>query len=173
MNHLKETLHQIGRLKETKRSGWLRKGIVQAESVADHSFRCAVLALLFEERNDVDHKKLLIMALTHDLAESDSNVGDITPFDGVSTEEKHQREKTAMEKICQSLPGGEKIKQLWLEFEGGISKEADIVHQIDALEMIFQAQEYEAKYSINLSDFIETAKVKIQDPQLKNLLEQS
>lgn len=41
------------------------------------------------------------MTLIHDLAEC--IVGDITPFCGVSPEEKHRREDAAMEEICQLL----------------------------------------------------------------------
>jgi 5'-deoxynucleotidase YfbR-like HD superfamily hydrolase len=38
------------------------------------------------------------MAVVHDLAEA--IVGDITPHDGISKEEKHRREKEAIEKMC-------------------------------------------------------------------------
>ena len=42
------------------------------------------------------------MALVHDLAEC--IVGDITPFDGISKEEKSQREKEAMVQVTSCLP---------------------------------------------------------------------
>ena len=41
-------VHRIGRLKSVARSGWLHRGVPQetAESVADHSYRVAMMAWL-------------------------------------------------------------------------------------------------------------------------------
>lgn len=82
------------------------------------------------------------MALVHDLAES--IVGDLTPYCGVSAEEKRTREREAMRSIISSLPSsgrplsecplcsspdgstrpplcevGEEILSLWEEYEEG------------------------------------------------------
>lgn len=73
-----------------KRTGWLKAGVPRVESVADHSYRAALLALVLPE-SGVDRVRCMKMALVHDLAES--IVGDITPSCGVSTDEKHRREE--------------------------------------------------------------------------------
>jgi putative hydrolase of HD superfamily len=39
-------ISEAGMLKRVKRSGWSVLGIVNAESVAEHSFRCAVINML-------------------------------------------------------------------------------------------------------------------------------
>lgn len=80
-------------LKLNKRMGWVRCGISEPESVADHQYRMSLFALTATCTN-LDTNKLMRLSLVHDLAES--IVGDITPHDGVSPEEKHRREAAAI-----------------------------------------------------------------------------
>lgn len=85
-----ELMHLVERLKLQKRTGWVREGCRDPESIADHMYRMAVMALLSEEDEELDVAKCVQMAVVHDLAEAE--VGDITPFDGISKEEKQARE---------------------------------------------------------------------------------
>ena len=62
------------------------------------------------------------MALIHDMAES--LVGDITPVDPVSKEEKSRRESETMDYICDNLLGkfngglnGKDVRAIWQEYE--------------------------------------------------------
>ena len=78
------------------------------------------------------------MALVHDLAEA--VVGDITPNDGVSDEEKAAMEREAMGTMTAALGArGEALMALWEEYEAGESAEARLVKDMDKLEMIAQA----------------------------------
>ncbi|KAB1204792.1 HD domain-containing protein 2 [Morella rubra] len=84
------------------------------------------------------------MAIVHDIAEA--VVGDITPSDGVSKAEKSRREQEALDHMCKLLGGGsraQEIGELWLEYEENSSPEAKIVKDLDKVEMILQASEYE------------------------------
>ncbi|MBL8966171.1 MAG: HD domain-containing protein, partial [Spirochaetaceae bacterium] len=61
-------------LKRLFRQGWLKRGLPEAacESVADHSFGTAILALLLAGRpphEGVDREKAVRMALVHELCE--------------------------------------------------------------------------------------------------------
>lgn len=114
----------------------------------------------------IDAHKLLQMVLIHDIAESDPAVGDITPFDGVTPQEKHVREEAAMKRICSVLPHGDTLLSLWVEYEAGLTEEAKIAHQIDAVEMALQAREYEDTYHMDLSEFIDYARKRVSDPRL-------
>jgi putative hydrolase of HD superfamily len=95
----------------------------------------------------IDTIKCLKMALVHDLAEA--QVGDITPHCGVSDQDKHTREEQAMMRMTKTLEGssmglaGCEIVDLWQEYEEGTSMEAKLVKDMDKLEMILQALEYE------------------------------
>lgn len=170
MPNLRSALAQISRLKHLPRAGWVRRGVAQPESVAGHLHRMAILALI-SERPGLDRDKLVRMVLVHDLAESDPSVGDITPFDGVSKEEKARREGEAISKLCRDLPHGNALFALFQEYEDNATPEAKFAHQLDALEMGLQAREYEAAQGIDLSEFVVSAKKKISDPELLALLE--
>jgi putative hydrolase of HD superfamily len=95
----------------------------------------------------VDTNKCIQMALVHDLAEA--TVGDITPYCGVSDQDKHKLELEAMTKLTTDLLGtssslgAEMILSLWKEYEEGTTEEAKLVKDMDKLEMILQALEYE------------------------------
>jgi putative hydrolases of HD superfamily len=156
-------------LKTTPRTGWVRQEAgPNIESVADHSWRIALMgmvsSLVLSSRNSkprYDTNKCIKMALVHDLAEA--VVGDITPHCGVSDQDKHFQELTAITKMTRKLclkengdngtpvssssPNtqlvGDEILDLWREYEEGSTPEALLVKDMDKLEMILQALEYE------------------------------
>jgi len=87
MKEFIEFLHRVENLKTQKRKGWMIRGIKNPESIADHSYRMAIIALTLSKEEGLDQNKCVKMALAHDLAES--IVGDITPYDKISKEEKY------------------------------------------------------------------------------------
>jgi 5'-deoxynucleotidase YfbR-like HD superfamily hydrolase len=72
VNHedLLEFLRNAGDLKMIPRTGWVQAGIKEPESVADHSFRMTLLAMVLSDQMGLDTEKVVRMALIHDLAES-------------------------------------------------------------------------------------------------------
>ena len=153
-----------GRLKKTARTGWVRCGVRDYESVADHSWRMALMPLLFADAPDVDHVRCMKIGLVHDLAEA--LVGDITPHCGVSKEEKSRLEADAMQKISATMPGSTiaaEIVGLWEEYEAGRTREARLMKDLDKFEMIMQAEDYEEEQGVDLSQFFESTKGKIKD----------
>jgi putative hydrolase of HD superfamily len=151
----------IGKLKTTPRTGWVRRGVPRYESVADHSWRVATLSLLLFGRDDnIDASKCIQMALVHDLAEC--IVGDIAPDDNVAKADKEKMEHDAMEKIAltlgQSCPNNEarqRVLDLFQEYEKRETKEAKAVKDLDLLDMIIQADEYEQAFGLDLNEFFE------------------
>ena len=80
-------LSQAARLKTTMRHCYTEEG--RRESVADHSWRIALIAMLMtgiEEYQDFDMDKVIRMCLIHDLGESFT--GDIPTFEKDSADEK-------------------------------------------------------------------------------------
>ncbi|KAF9613171.1 hypothetical protein IFM89_005942 [Coptis chinensis] len=57
-------------LKVTKRTGWVRKEIKNPESIADHMYRMALMALISADMPAVDRHKCIKMAIVHDIAEA-------------------------------------------------------------------------------------------------------
>ncbi|NIW00357.1 HD domain-containing protein, partial [Candidatus Saccharibacteria bacterium] len=121
---------EINHLKQIYRKGWLKKIPSEyGESVADHTFGVAMMAWLIatEFFPELDHHKVLRLALIHDIAEV--YAGDITPGDGISAEKKQKIEREAVKEIFSKLPNGEHYVALWEEFELEQSPEAKFVKQ--------------------------------------------
>ena len=133
-------------LKTTKRTGWIMRGVQNPESIADHMYRMSLMAMVSSFSTTLNTDKCIKLALIHDLAEA--KVGDITPHCGVSDKEKYDLELETMEYISEMLGpllGGDEILSLWKEYEAGSTEEAKLLKDLDKIEMILQAQEYEAE----------------------------
>lgn len=132
-----------GKLKRTLRTGWINRKIKNPESVAEHSWRAAVLCLVLADKN-LDKNKLVKMAVVHDLEEA--LTGDIiTPEKEANPETSKKNAKEAMEKISSIIGGdeGKEIYELWEDYEDQKSDEAKFLKSVEKLEMIIQAYEYE------------------------------
>lgn len=136
----------VGKLKKVKRAGWVQKlGTENVESVADHSYATAVLAMILADLKGMDTEKIVRMALLHDIEESE--IGDLTPRDKakMSKEELKKRKEDAFKKISSLVPEELKLKYLALmkEHKNYQTKEARLLNEIENLEMVLQALEYE------------------------------
>ncbi len=164
----------IGNLKKIERTGWVKNNLPNPESVADHIFRVAVMAMVLAPKLKVDQNKVVKMALVHDLAES--TVGDLVldgKYANVSPEEKAQKEAAALNELLSLIDSSEEYQQLFVKYEAGNTPEAKFVRNIDRLEMLLQAAEYEKEFStVDLSNHFETTIPKIVDPKLQSLLQQ-
>ncbi|XP_039057932.1 5'-deoxynucleotidase HDDC2-like [Hibiscus syriacus] len=150
-------------LKTTKRAGWVRRDVQNPESIADHMYRMGLMALIASDIPGIDRDKCVKMAIVHDIAEA--IVGDITPSDGISKDEKSRREREALDHMCKLLGGGSRAKEiaeLWMEYEENSSSEAKIVKDFDNLEMILQALEYENEQGVDLDEFFQSTSGKFQ-----------
>ena len=135
----------VGRLKTTKRTGWVNHAVPLPESVADHMYRMALMAFTLIPVSASLSSSPVVTALAHDLAES--IVGDITPpeISGVSKQDKQRRERAAMQRIAQLLGDehGAALQSAWEGYETETAEQAQLLHDLDKLEMIVQAFEYE------------------------------
>jgi putative hydrolase of HD superfamily len=133
------------RLKRTRRTGWVMRGVPEAESVADHCFGVAFISLVLAEMEEhpLDIGKLLTIALLHDLPES--IVGDL-PSPAAARfppGAKQQAEKAVLDELLHGLDCAEQWRSYWQEFEDGTSIEGQLVRDADRLDMLLQAYIYE------------------------------
>jgi len=63
-------IFELGQLKRTPRSGWLKLGVNDPESVADHSFRTAAIGFLLGELEGENPFEVAGYCLFHDMAET-------------------------------------------------------------------------------------------------------
>ena len=157
---MQKKLIDILGLKNIIRAGWLHAGIERPESVASHSWGMSALALELCPQG-LDLSKVLSLCIVHDVPEI--IVGDLTPLDDCTNKAKD--EHSAMQKLAPQW------LHLFEEYAAGETDEAKFVKQIDKLDMALQAMIYRNEQGIDTSEFIESARKKIHDSQLKELIQ--
>jgi putative hydrolase of HD superfamily len=158
----------VGKLKETKRTGWINRKIPNAESVADHCFRMAIIAMLLAKKAKVNQNRAVKMAIVHDLAEAIT--GDI-PRDRIddygnsvgikpnySDKQKHEAEEKALLEMVKLLDkkNSKEIISLGKEYKQRKTKLSCFVKELDRLELMLQALEYKKQFPENktIDDFL-------------------
>lgn len=131
-------LQGLERLKNETRHAWTSTG--RHESIAEHSWRLAMFALVLEpEFPMIDMSRVVRMLLVHDLGEAID--GDVSAkFESATPEEKLRREEAALRELLASLdaPARGEIVELWDEYNRAESEEARVAKALDKLETIIQ-----------------------------------
>ncbi len=141
------------KLKDVIRTGWKDWNVNRdrVESVAEHIFGVQMLAIAMksEYQYDIDIMKVIFMLAIHELGET--VIGDLTLFQ-ISKEDKEKIEHEAVHKILSSLIDGEKIEELFLEFDSHKTKEALFAYQCDKLECDIQSKLYDSENCVDLNN---------------------
>jgi len=156
MNEARRLLEFLGaaeRLKNVYRTSWTSGG--QPESVASHTWRLCLMALVFERSfPDVDIGRLLKICVVHDLGEAIG--GDIPAIYQQSSAPKAEQERNDLVLLLEPLPDAVKqeILALWDEYEAATSPEARVAKALDKLETLLQhnqgANPQDFDYAFNL-----------------------
>jgi putative hydrolase of HD superfamily len=147
---------RLATLKLLPRIGWLQRGVAHPESIAEHTFGVATLALLIGDAvPGMDRGKLLAIALVHDMAET--LLGDLPAsarrLIGAAT--KHAAERRAVAELFAALPNCAEYLALWDEYANAGSPEARLVKGLDRIEMLAQALDYERAGNRAMAEFWE------------------
>ncbi len=189
---------KTGKLKKMPRRGWVLRKIDNPESIAGHTFRTALMAWVLGNKKGLNTERLLKMALIHDLCEV--YAGDTTPYDSILpdnekklqkilkrlprfsekkkkelAEQKYQKEEKALKELILDLPSGlrREVKNLWLDYEKGLTPEGRFFNQADRLENLLQAMEYwEEQRKGPQKPWWEWARESFDDPVLLQFVEE-
>ena len=134
-------------LKYKIRSGWDKThwnvSKERIESIAEHVYGTCILALCIDSefKTNLNIDKVIKMLVLHEIGEV--VIGDITPFDNITPEEKMKKEHKAMKDVIGDLVNQEEFLSLLFEFDEKKTKEAIFAHHCDKLEADIQAKVYQ------------------------------
>jgi putative hydrolase of HD superfamily len=174
---LVNSLLKIGKLKSLKRAGWVREGMPDPESVAEHTFRVCLLVVFLGKELKVSVDKLLKMAVLHDIEEA-ATKDPVTQRGAEDVDDHdHESEKHIVKDLVSEASAPQELYQLWKEHLGkdtkGGSREADILYQLGKIATVWQALEYELDGADpkRLDEFWENARKHTKEQLLANLLD--
>lgn len=131
-------------LKDKIRRGWELWNIdrKRVESVAEHIYGACILAISIDSEFDlnIDIYKVVMMLVLHEIEEV--KIGDLTPFDKVTKEEKRKMGKQAVQEILNSLSKNADYIELIEEFEEMKTRESVFAKMCDKLEADIQCKLY-------------------------------
>ena len=131
-------LNKIEKLKCNTRHSWNSNG--RQESVAEHSWRLAFMAMLCaDEYPDIDINKVVRMCLIHDIGEAIT--GDIPSF--YKTEQNEAEEELALSSLLSTLPQiyEKEFTALFSEMKALKTKEAKLFKALDNMETLISHNE--------------------------------
>lgn len=157
-------------LKDKIRSGWKVWNIdrERVESVAEHIYGTCILAISIDSQFqlDIDLYKVIIMLVLHEIEEI--KIGDLTPFDKVTKEEKRKIGKQAVEKVLSTLDKKLQYIELIEEFENIKTNESIFAKMCDKLEADIQCKLYCEENCVDINKK-ENAHV-LEDSRIQKLL---
>ncbi len=166
--NIMEFIFEAGLLKRVPRSGWSVLGISDPESVADHSFRCAVIGYLLAHMEKVSVYRTLLMTLFGDIHEAR-----ITDLHKMAQKyiEAEPAEDASFEEQVAPLPVeiSQELLDVREEYRGQESQESIVARDSDILECLIQAKEYHEHGHKSAALFMEKAPEHLKTDSAKKL----
>ncbi|MFF9017936.1 HD family hydrolase [Streptomyces sp. NPDC014870] len=136
-------LFEAGTLKNARRTGWWMAGVRDPESVAEHSWRTALIASVIAKLEGADPARAAFLAVWHDTQES--RTGDVNYLGKKYSTAADPRAVTADQTAGMPDVLAETIRDLVDEYEAKGSAEAICARDADKLECLLQGIEYKAQ----------------------------
>lgn len=159
-------------LKRLPRTGWVKRGVSNPETVAEHTEALLALAMEAEPITPGGRADLLAMLEVHDWPEAITGDEVILTADPETRVEqkaaKRAREMATMKEICIPLGEvGQTILDHWRRFETSPDPIAELAREIDKFQAIEKALYFETKEHIPLfQEFLDYARPEIAHPFL-------
>ena len=133
ITRLTNFLFEAGMLRHTPRSGYQFLGMGSGkETVAEHSFRSAIIGYALASRSGADAAKTVLLCLFHDFAEA--RTGDLNY---VNKRYGTMDEQAALQDAVRGTGLEKEILGLHAELSARQSFEAQLAHDADQLDLIF------------------------------------
>ena len=163
---------EAGLLKRVKRSGWWVAGIENPETVAEHCFRCAVIAFYLGVSEGVDPYKAAVMALFNDIHEA--RINDLHKMGHYYIDFRAAEKKVFKDQIA-SLDAKmlRELESLRHAYDAQKSPESIVTRDADILECLLQAKEYVDNGYPMAKTFFKRAPSHLKTPTAKKLWAQA
>ncbi|GGK31506.1 haloacid dehalogenase [Streptomyces camponoticapitis] len=162
-------LLEMGMLKRAKRSGWWIAGVRDPETIAEHSFRVALIGSVLAMMEGADPAKTALLGLWHDTQET--RVSDI-PHIGRRYLDAASNEKVTADQVSAAHPAvREGAQRIVEEYENGDSLEVICAHDADKLECLIQGVEYREQGYSNVQGWIDSSLQKLKTASAQELAE--
>jgi putative hydrolase of HD superfamily len=153
-------LFEMGMLKRAKRAGWWIVGVKDPETIAEHSFRAALIGAALAMMEGADPARTALLCLFHDTQET--RVGDI-PHIGRRYLDAARNGDVTADQVADCPPAvADGIRAVVDEYEHGDGLETLIAHDADKLECLIQAIEYREQGYQNTQPWIDSSRSKLK-----------
>jgi putative hydrolase of HD superfamily len=173
------TEHIWEALENIPRTGWVQWGIPNPENVAEHILAIRDLAVRWRDQielSDEEFVDLLAIIEVHDWPEA--IVGDLVIMGDEHNvielrNNKRNQEKLAMQQLCLSIPNGNDALKFYERYEINADLPAQYAKQLDKLQAVLLAKEYEMRYQKSglLKEFVAYTERYLDIPFLVEQLE--
>ncbi|MCU0610790.1 MAG: HD domain-containing protein [Candidatus Eisenbacteria bacterium] len=158
---------ELGQLRRETRHGWLRID-EHPESVAEHSFRAAVLGYLLAMREGYsDPNRIATMILFHDMHEARTGDADTVQRRYVTLDEI----RAARDQVIGLEAGGPEILRMWRDVEYADTEAGRIAKDAEILEIAFTARELVVRGNTDAQGWIESLRPRLKTTSAKTVVE--
>ncbi len=153
-------LIEMGTLKRAKRTGWWIAGVKDPETIAEHSWRTAIIGSMLAMLEGADPARVALLCTFHDTQET--RVGDI-PWIGRRYITAASNETVTADQVAnshQAIKDG--IQAIVDDYETGDSLEVQVAHDADKLECMIQGLEYLQQGYPGAQEWVDSTRAKLK-----------
>ncbi|MGW2625329.1 HD domain-containing protein [Micromonospora taraxaci] len=153
-------IFEAGVLKRAARTGWWFAGVKQPESIAEHSFRTALIGMMLAAMEGADPARVSMLCTLHDTQETR-----ITDIPHVARRYLTAVPNTAVtaDQVAACPPAvADVITAAVAEYEAGETLEAVVARDADKLECLVQAVEYRHQGIDNVQRWIDSSRAALK-----------
>ncbi|MEV4463800.1 HD domain-containing protein [Micromonospora echinofusca] len=153
-------IFEAGVLKRAARTGWWFAGVNHPESIADHSFRTALIGMMLAAMEGADPARVSMLCVLHDTQET--RITDIPHIAKRYLTSVPNTTVTA-DQVADCPPAvADVITAAVAEYEAGETPEAVVARDADKLECLVQAVEYRHQGVDNVQRWIDSSRAALK-----------
>ncbi|WFE64778.1 HD domain-containing protein [Micromonospora sp. WMMD714] len=162
-------IFEAGVLKRAARTGWWFAGVKDPESIADHSFRTALIGMMLAAMEGADPARVSMLCVLHDTQETR-----ITDIPHIARRYLTAAPNTTVtaDQVAACPPAvADLVNAAVAEYEAGETPEAIVARDADKLECLVQAVEYRHQGIDNVQRWIDSSHAALKTASAHRLAE--